>query len=755
MGAGQNRVSTSARAVAAPWTWHAPRHAERLRWTAAILRELRGEVDGRRLFLWLPVMIGLGVLLWFAADGLPSPWPALATGAILAGLAFRLRARPAAFVALVALAAVMAGFAAAAWRAGVVAAPVLAEPFSARFEGFVRAIDHGPAGGRMVVEITRLDSTRQAERPARVRLSFQGPLSIRPGDHIALAARLMPPPQPAYPGGYDFARDAWFLGLGAVGRVAGAVRLSPAPAEAGLGLRLAASVDNARNDLTRRIAARIGGPAGALAAALVTGKRGLLPEEENERLRASGLYHIVSISGLHMVLAAGVFFWLARALLALVPGLSDRRPIRKWAAALAMVGATAYCVFSGSEVATERSLIMVLVMLGAILLDRPALSMRNLAISAIVVLLREPETLLGPSFQMSFAAVAALIAAHEWWAGRQRADPPPASFGGRMLRRLLLAIAASLMTTLIASLATAPFAAYHFHRGNPYGLIGNALAIPFVSLVVMPAAVAGTLLLPFGLDGYIWQAMGLGSAAVLGVAAWVAAIEGAVRTMPAFALGWLTLFAAGLLVLLLPATPLRLLGVVPMLVATIGALNPSRADVIVDRQGLAAAVRGADGRMATLGRVSRFTAERWLAADGDDRKAGDPGLPRGTACDPSGCVARLADGRAVALVRRPEAFAEDCRRAALVITPLEAPAFCRATARVLDRRDLAVTGSLSLVARPEGFLVRAARPPGVAKPWHGGPQAGRAEAQASRRSPRDELTAAPVPDEESPALLLP
>ncbi len=197
-----------------------------------------------------------------------------------------------------------------------------------------------------------------------------------------------------------------------------------------------------------------------------------------------------------MVLAAGVFFWLARAILALVPGVAERHPVKKWAAALAMLGATAYCVFSGSEVATERSLIMTLVLLGAVLFDRPALSMRNLAIAAIIVLAREPETMAGPSFQMSFAAVAAMIAAHEWWASRPREPSEPAGWGGILLRKLGIAVAGSLLTTLIASAATAPFAAYHFQRINPYGLIGNALAIPFVSLIVMPSAVAGTLLMP-------------------------------------------------------------------------------------------------------------------------------------------------------------------------------------------------------------------------------------------------------------------
>jgi competence protein ComEC len=181
-------------------------------------------------------------------------------------------------------------------------------------------------------------------------------------------------------------------------------------------------------------------------------------------------------------------------------------------------------------------------------------------IAAIIVLAREPETLAGPSFQMSFAAVAAMIAAHEWWISRPRQLKEPSGWGGILLRKGMIAVCASLMTTLIASFATAPFAAYHFQRMNPYGLIGNALAIPFVSFVVMPAAVGGTLLMPFGLDGPIWQAMGLGSDQVLAVARFVALIDGSVRGVRAFPIVYLIWMAAGFIVLVLVRSPLRLAG---------------------------------------------------------------------------------------------------------------------------------------------------------------------------------------------------
>ncbi len=702
------------------------------------------EANARRLFLWLPVAMGIGIALYFAADGTPSPWPAaiLALGAG-AGAWWR-RAHLTSFAALWALAFLFLGFAAAAHRTASAAAAILDRPTFAKFTGFVETVDAGPAGGRMVLRVTTMEAAA-AEKPERVRVTFRGG-PPRAGDHITGQARLVPPPQPAFPGGYDFARDAYFLGLGAVGRWSGPVAIAPAASQPDTALRVRAWIDNVRTDMTIRIAAAIGGQAGALSAALVTGKRGLIEERVNDDMRAAGIYHIVSISGLHMVLAAGVFFWLARAMLALLPGVAEALPVKKWAAVVAMVGATVYCVFSGSEVATERSLIMTLTMLGAILCDRPALSMRSLAISALVVMLREPETIMGPSFQMSFAAVAGMIAGNDWWQSRRAGRREPAAWGGILLRKLWIAAAASLATTLIASVATAPFAAFHFQRLNPYGLIGNALAVPFVSLVVMPAAVAGTLLMPFGLDGPVWSLMGIGSAKVVEVARYVAAFDGSVRGIRAFHAAALLMMTAGIIVLVLVRTPVRLLGLAPLAAGIAAASTPPALDILVDREGRSAAFRAGDGKLALLGRsASRFTLERWLASDGDIRRAADPGLRGAARCDRLGCVGRLADGAFVALVLDLEAFEEDCRRAALIITPLPAPAFCNRTAEVLDRTRLAASASLAVQRIGGRFDITPARPADRWKPWYGRPRTQPATPHAAT-SPDPEPSQPDTPD---------
>ncbi len=377
-----------------------------------------------------------------------------------------------------------------------------------------------------------------------------------------------------------------------------------------------------------------------------------------------------------MVLAAGTMFWLARALLATVPALALLWPVKKIAAVIAMLGAIAYCVFSGSEVATERALVMTLVMLGAILVDRPALSMRNLALSALIVLAREPEALLGPSFQMSYAAVAALIAAAEWARGRF----PPGEPGGplhRLLRWAVVAVVALLATTVVATLATAPFGSFHFHALNPFGVIGNALAVPLVSLIVMPCAVLGVLAFPFGLDRPVWKLMGLAVADVVRVSQWVSNFGGSTLVVPAFAAEALGLMALALIVLTVLVSPLRIGAVVPAAAGLWMAATPKRFDIFIDRSGAGAAVSSASGALVTLGRVWPFVVEQWLRADGDARKSDDAALRAGARCDALGCVVDLADGRSVALVQDRRAFDEDCRRAAFVISPLAAPPTCR------------------------------------------------------------------------------
>jgi competence protein ComEC len=439
-----------------------------------------------------------------------------------------------------------------------------------------------------------------------------------------------------------------------------------------------------------------------------------------------------------MVLAAGTFFWLVRAMMALAPGLSLLWPVKKIAAVAAMIGATIYCVFSGSDVATERSLIMTLVMFGAVLVDRPALSIRNLSMAALIVLAREPEALLGPSFQMSFGAVAAMMALVPLM-HRPRGEGSPTTILEQGLQWVGQAMFGLLTTTLVASIATAPFAAYHFQSLNPYGLIGNALALPLVSLIVMPSAVLGVLAYPFGLDRPIWQLMGAAVSQVLEVSAWVGSFSGSTLVVPALGMGALALLSLGLLVLTIPASSLRWLAVLPAGAGLAFAAVPDRYDAFIDRDGAGAAIRSASGQLVLVGRPSDFVAEQWLRADGDGRSADDASLRRDARCDGAGCIVVAGNRRRIAFVLDYAALEEDCGRATVIVTRLPAPPACQAPF-VLDNEALKERFG------PEFVEVASVRKGRELLPWSGAGAPTSKNSPARERPPR----VRPVPEQDLP-----
>jgi competence protein ComEC len=674
------------------------------------------EVERRSLFHLLPVVFGCGILLYFSAEGRPSYGPGLIGASLATMLIFFFRHTFAPRIFLTGFMFLFLGFSVAAWRTEMVTAPLISRTLIAPMTGFIESVEEREDGGaRLLLRPYLIKDVASENRPALVRVSVSELGALKPGDFISATARLLPPPEPARPGGYDFARDAFYKGIGGVGSLVGKVRVEPPPLPADWNLRFNAALDEARIALTRRIAGAIGGQPGAVTAALVTGKRGLINEETNDALRAAGIYHIVSISGLHMVMAAGVIFWLSRAFLALSVAACLTWPIKKISAIFAMVGASAYCIFSGSEVATERSLVMTLVMLGAILADRPALSLRNLSLSALIVLAREPESLLGPSFQMSFGAVAALIAAAE---AMRRYHHARDDFGPvtAFLRKTTMAGAAMIGTTLVAGIATAPFGAYHFQVLNAYGVIGNALALPLVSLIIMPGAVIGLLLYPFGLDRWIWDMMGFATEQVLVVSSWVGSFGGANLGLPAFGTPALLLLSLALLLVTLLTTPLRWIGLVSGFLGLWLASSPLRPVLYVDREGSGAMFRNDQGRLSALGKPSGFVMEQWLRADGDIRSTDDDDIMDQMRCDAIGCVGYIPNVGFVSHIISPRAFEQDCARARIIITRLKAPTTCKGPL-IIDREVLQQKGAVHLVDNKGKLDVVGTRRIHEDRPW--------------------------------------
>jgi competence protein ComEC len=692
-----------------------------------------------RFLAWLAVTFGLGIVLYFAAEREPELWAA--GGAAAASVLVVLATRGRGYSALVALgfSALAVGFFTATLRAHRVDHPILRQTaYGASLSGFVERREERERSDRIVLRVHAMEGTRADEKAERVRIAVRKGTAPPVGAFVTVKARLNPPLAPLRPGGYDFARDLYFHGIGAVGFALGAIKPATPPAPPGLWLRGAAFIDQMREAIDKRIRATLSGDARVIASALITGKRDAISATVSEAMYVSSLAHVLSISGYHMAVVAGVVFVFLRAVLALAPGLAERRPIKKWAAAAALVAAALYLVLSGAEVATQRAFIMTAIVLAGVMLDRQALTLRTLAIAALAVMAVTPESVVHPSFQMSFAATLALVAAYDrgipWIAagGTTSLGARFALWGARELAALVFA-------SLVAGLATTVFAAYHFHRLAPYGVLANLLAMPVVSAFVMPTGLLALGALPFGFDGPVWRLMGYGIDWMTGIALWVASLPGAVGRIPAFGIVPLLVATLGLIVICLLRTPLRWSGAGLLLLAAMLAAAAPRPDVLVAADGETVAVRRTDGRLAVLKTPSQSFAPRdWLGADGDARQPGDADLANGFVCDPVGCIARLADGTVVAIAHTAEAFADDCSRAALVVARRDPPADCAAT--VIDRSLFAATGALALRRIGQSWEITSARPPGYDRPWAPPAMQNRAQAPATgapQSTPRD------------------
>ncbi|MDO9412839.1 MAG: ComEC/Rec2 family competence protein [Pseudolabrys sp.] len=703
---------------------------------------LIAEVAPGRSLPWLPVAFGCGIALYFTAEREPAWWAACAFALVSIAIAVAARRRPVGFPLALGLAALAIGFCVITLHTWRIAHPVLqSATWTAQVKGFVETREEREKSDRIVVRVHSFDAARIKEKPERVRVSVRKGTAPAVGDYVAFKAHLSPPLAPLRPGGYDFARAMYFQEIGASGYVLGKIRTEAPEAKPSLWLRYASFIDAMRDGMDNRIRAALPGDRGAIASALITGKRDAISAPVNDAMYISSLAHVLSISGYHMAVVAGIVFFFFRAVLALSPSLAVRRPIKKWAAAAALLAAAFYLLLSGAEVATQRSFIMVAIVLIGVMIDRAAITFRTLTVAAFCVLLLAPQAVVHPSFQMSFAATLALVAIYQYgmpggpfW----RADHDTklgarvALWGGREAIALLLA-------SLVAGLATMPYAAFHFHRIAPYGLIANLLAMPVVSAMVMPMGILGVLAMPFGFDAFFWRLMGVGLDWMIGVAVWVTSLPGSVGYMPAFGIGPLLLVTLGLLLMCLLRTPLRWSGAVVAVVASLWAINAPRPDVLVAADGQSAAIRGVGGRLSVLasGRDT-FAVKEWLAADGDARKPGDASLKAGVLCDAIGCTARLADGKIVAFALSAEAFAEDCTRAVAVISPQQVPASCAAA--LIDRPAWRAQGATALFWNGEKFEQQVARPPGIDRPW------ARAQAGSSQNDSTPTIRRPVVPD---------
>lgn len=702
----------------APWTgaWGAIGGQAQFAVAARIRKWAAVESGAGRLLPWLAVAYGFGDVLYFTAEREPAVWAAVALAALGAVIAIMARRRSFGFPLALAFAALASGFATATLHTAWIAHPVLRRPaWGITVTGFVESREERERSDRIVVQAHTIEGSRLDPAPQRLRVVLRPGTAPPVGAFAAFKADLTPPLSPLRPGGYDFARDMYFSGLGASGFVLGRIKTTVPPAQRGAWLRYAAAVEGMREKIDKRIRAVIPGDEGAIASAVITGKRGEISPAVKDAFYVSSLVHVLAIAGFHMAVVTGIIFFFVRGGLALIPGLAERAPIKKWAAACAFVIAAFYLVLSGAGIATQRAFVMVAIVLVGVMVDRPTLTFRTLSLAVFAVLILAPQAVLTPSFQLSFAATLALIAAYQFglpW--HPRSDT---GFRARVALWGAREVAAIAFTSMVAGLATMPFAAYHFHRLAPYGVLANVLAMPVVSVWVMPMGILGVLTLPLGFDAEFWRLMGDGIGWIIAVVLWVANLPGAVGRIHAFGTGPVLLCAAGLLLLSLLRSPLRLSGVPLMVAAGLWAVATPRPDILVSPDGATVALRGRDGRLAVLHESrDNYALEDWLAADADGRDVHDRSLGEEIACDPSGCTGKLADGAVVAYAVEPDAFEDDCRRASLIIAVHDdPPPGCAAT--VIRRNTWYDRGALVVRRDGAGFVMQSARPENYDRPW--------------------------------------
>ncbi|HEX3653300.1 MAG TPA: ComEC/Rec2 family competence protein [Rhizomicrobium sp.] len=671
-----------------------PGHARSIAFIPWLLQCALAERE--RWVLWLPVAFGTGIALYFALPGEPSSLLGLAlsgSGLLLAIASIGTEAS-ASRAALSFVAAVLIGFGLAKHRTDSVAAPVLSHRAGpALVQGRVETVEAHGKGVRVVLTLASIEHLRSGEMPKRARISIRsGGDTLNPGEWIDVRAVLLPPPAPAEPGDYDFGRAAYFRGIGAVGYAYGRPKWISATHAPSVVERARIEIESLRVRVSARIHSVLPGSTGAIASALITGDRGGISEEDESALRDAGLAHVLAIAGLHMALVGLGLFWAVRAFLALFPAIALTQPIKKWAAVAALGSATFYLIISGAATPATRAYIMLSVMLAAILFDRPAISMRSVGLAAIVILLLRPESILEPGFQMSFAAVVGLVAVAEWERSRPRSEntlPLPA------VRRYMRGIAT---TSFVGSVATAPYAAFHFDRATHYAVLGNLLAMPIMAFLTMPAAALAIFLMPIGLDEIPLRVMGYGIEAMLAVGRWVSHLPGSVSLVSAWPMSGLVCLTVGGLWVALWRGHWRWLGLAPAAVAAWLIFTAKPPDILIARDGLTVAVRGAGGQLRLLRPpADKYSAEEWLKRDGDSRTLPQSLARRadGVACDSYGCIAQV-NGLLVAAAMKTDALSEDCETAQIVISAVPTRRHCTGPPLVIDRFDVARNGAYAV-----------------------------------------------------------
>ncbi|MGO7990700.1 ComEC/Rec2 family competence protein [Rhizobium leguminosarum] len=724
------------------------------------MRMLGEEADHGRLLLFSPVFLGAGSAVWFlAASDFSLIASLLCLSAVTVAVLIASRSRAAVRATLLALSLVACGMVTAQFESRRASTVILDSSVTTTVTGRVeRREGDGRGRWRYILAVTGTKAPELKRRPERITAIARGAdAAFEIGDIITGRARLTPPAGPALPELNDFSFGAYFDGIGANGFFYGAPTKVDAQAGPSTAETLLEGLYRLRSGIGDRIRSILPGDTGAFAAALVTDERRAISNETTEALRQSGLAHIIAISGLNMALSAGIFFVGFRMLLSLFPGIAEAYPTKKIAAAGALIAVTAYFLISGFAVSAERAFIMMAIMLIAVFFDRPSISLRNVALSALVIIVISPSEVLGPSFQMSFAATLALVSGYQLWKDRRVREN---AFLKLPIIRPFVTVAGFFggvfLTSLIGGFSTALFSIEHFHRLTAYGLPANLATMPIISFIVMPAGLLAMLLMPFGLDVWAWKVVGFGLDLVIAVAKAVSGWDGNIDVgrLPAW---YFAVAVAGFLLLTLLRTRLRHAGTSIIAVATLILLLlpiPRPPDLVISEDGSLVAVVEAAAMASNRERPPDFIFDQWQRAlvlprhdppkmldgpaippEGEDRRvrlsrdqqneartamraaaaAGDAN--RFSCVKKAWCTSRLGNGQVVTVIDNAAYLGPACDAADIVVTSVRLRFNnCRSGATLFTGETLRRTGSIELRFTDTGLEVATAFD-ALSRPW--------------------------------------
>lgn len=642
-----------------------------------------------RLFLWSPVVFAVGIGLYFALGHEPNV--ILSFGAVILfcgvwGWLWSVKNNNIqshlGWIVAGSLCLVFAGLFVAQIRSMLVYTPMLEKRISAAdVSGVIDSLELLEDGqsSRIVLRDPVVEDVSPEDTPRKVRLLVRKDDGLAVGQRVSMLAGLNPPSPPVAPGAFDFQRYAYFKGIGAVG-------FSYEQPEILEEARPAFSMKPVQIAMIQRVEEVLDYPQAAFAMTLMTGQKGAITDDDKQAMRDAGLAHLLAISGMHVGMVAAVIFFTVRLLLASIPRAALYLPIKKIAAVVALLGIVFYTFLAGASVPTQRALLMTGLVLIAVMADRSPLSLRIVAIAAFAVLLIAPESLMSVSFQMSFAAVVVLIAFYDavrdkW--GQLYARPGFA-------KRIGLYMLGILLTTIIAEIAIAPFAIFHFQHRAMFSLISNLAAVPLMAFLIMPALVMSAVLMPFGLAFLTLPIAGWGIELMIRVAHWTAGLDGAVIHAPAFSQNALIVLVLGGVCLALLAGRMRLLSVPFFAAGMVMALLSPAPDILVSGKADVVAVRNARGDLVVSTRkTDRYSSDSWLRLNGQEegnpdiwpKEGGKDGFP--LLCDAGGCRGEV-NGYKVAVSYQPAVWQEDCNWADLVIASVPVDGAC-AAAHVVDR----------------------------------------------------------------------